>query len=79
MDNALNTLGCDFQWVQGGQGSNREGGREKSQWHRAQKTHIGLTVTDMAGWDREGPGKQVWAEAAPTHQARALEAWVGTG
>lgn len=33
----------------------------------------------MAGWGREGPGKQARAEAVPTHQARALEAWVGTG
>lgn len=36
-------------------------------------------MPDMAGWGREDPGKWAWAEAAATHQARTLEAWVGSG
>lgn len=57
--------------------SSGDGG--ECQWHQAQKACTGLTVTDVAGWGRDGPRKRAWAEAAATHQARALEAWIGAG
>lgn len=74
MDNVLNTPGCDLQWVQVGQVSSRDGGRSLNGTGLRR-----LTLTDMAGWGREDPGKWAWAEAAATHQARTLEAWVGSG